>query len=263
RELVADNLSGDPNSKVNSETAGKKGRKRNQKLLKLVKEQLEFYFSDANLNKDRYLWNLIQESEDGYVDFEIFKDFNKMKALTTDPSMLARSISESSLLQLSDDKRRVCRVTPVAEPVGIDERTIYVECLPSHGNHEWLRGVFGTYGPICYISVPCYQASKKIKGFAFVEFEHAESALRACEHFGAKTDEIKAYVEAISKEESISNKSPHSFHNITAVISDKNLRYNNEESKQVKSGNDAEVDRKSDQAISSDKETDNIAKVDH
>lgn len=27
--------------------------------------QMEFYFGDSNLNKDRFLWNVIQQTEDG------------------------------------------------------------------------------------------------------------------------------------------------------------------------------------------------------
>lgn len=45
--------------------AEKKKRSRVKQLLGDVKKQVEFWFGDVNLNKDRFLRKLIDESEDG------------------------------------------------------------------------------------------------------------------------------------------------------------------------------------------------------
>lgn len=43
------------------ENSKSKGRRRKKLLFKAVCEQMEFYFSDANLSKDRYLRQLVEE----------------------------------------------------------------------------------------------------------------------------------------------------------------------------------------------------------
>lgn len=40
----------------------KKGRQRKKLLFHSIKNQMEFYFSDSNLAKDRYINQLLQES---------------------------------------------------------------------------------------------------------------------------------------------------------------------------------------------------------
>ena len=47
-----------------SASEDKKKRKRNKQLLKSIRQQVEFYFSDANLRKDRFLSQEISRSED-------------------------------------------------------------------------------------------------------------------------------------------------------------------------------------------------------
>ncbi|KAE8741196.1 hypothetical protein FOCC_FOCC013275, partial [Frankliniella occidentalis] len=46
-----------------------KGRRRKKQLYKTVLDQMEFYFGDANLSKDRYLSQLVED--DPYVPLEV------------------------------------------------------------------------------------------------------------------------------------------------------------------------------------------------
>lgn len=46
---------------INEDSISKKGRHRKKQLYKSILQQMEFYFSDSNLSKDRYLSQLIQE----------------------------------------------------------------------------------------------------------------------------------------------------------------------------------------------------------
>ncbi|XP_021355255.1 la-related protein 7-like, partial [Mizuhopecten yessoensis] len=82
---------------------------------------------------------------------------------------------------VSDDGKKVKRSRPLAEPKQIDERTIYVECLPHHVDHMWVRRMFSTCGEVLYVSIPRYKTTGDPKGFAFVEFDTVEAAKKACE----------------------------------------------------------------------------------
>jgi RNA recognition motif-containing protein len=157
---------------------------RKRQLYKTIRKQMEFYFSDANLTKDRFLGNLIRE--DPYIDLSIFLRFNKIRALTTDAQDIADALRNSELLSLTEDGTKVLRTAPIKEKDNIDDCTIYVEQLPPDAQHDWLREVFSAYGKVAYVSVPKYRATGKIKGFAFVEFDTPEEANKTIEEFGAR-----------------------------------------------------------------------------
>jgi len=62
------------------------------------------------------------------------------------------------------------------------------EYIPTTADHEWVRRVFAPFGDMSYISLPRYQTTGDMKGFAFVEFETADGAAKACEVSGLITN---------------------------------------------------------------------------
>lgn len=60
-------MEGQRDSAKNKETEKKK-RSRVKQLLADVKKQVEFWFGDVNLHKDRFLRRVMEESEDGCED---------------------------------------------------------------------------------------------------------------------------------------------------------------------------------------------------
>ncbi|KAJ9584654.1 hypothetical protein L9F63_021003 [Diploptera punctata] len=167
----------------NAELSNKKVRRRKKQFYQNIRKQMEFYFSDANLTKDRFLGKLI--IEDPNIDISIFLRFNKIRALTADARDIANALKSSELLSVTEDGTKVFRTTPVTQKENTDDCTIYVEQLPPDAQHDWLKEVFSAYGNVAYISIPKYKSSGKIKGFAFVEFETPEEANKTLEAFGA------------------------------------------------------------------------------
>lgn len=62
----------EPSSK--SKEMEKKKRSRVKQLLGDVKKQVEFWFGDVNLHKDRFLKKLIDESDDGCKAVSIYHE---------------------------------------------------------------------------------------------------------------------------------------------------------------------------------------------
>uniref|UniRef100_A0A3P9HSZ9 La-related protein 7 n=1 Tax=Oryzias latipes TaxID=8090 RepID=A0A3P9HSZ9_ORYLA len=170
-----------PSDKLKLETEKKK-RYRVKQLLGDVKKQVEFWFGDANLHKDRFLKKIIEESDDGYVDISVLTGFNRMKKLTTDPKLIARALKNSTLVEVNLEGNKVRRQQPLGDPpVNSDSCTVYVELLPKDVSHSWIERVFSKCGNVTYVSIPRYRTTGDSKGFAFVEFENEEQAQKAIE----------------------------------------------------------------------------------
>lgn len=82
---------------------------------KQIKDQIEFYFSDSNLLKDKFLSSLINKDENGYVDLNIISNFNRMKKLTKKVKNIIKAIENSDLVELNDDKTKIRRKIPLPE----------------------------------------------------------------------------------------------------------------------------------------------------
>ncbi|XP_048189533.1 la-related protein 7 [Perognathus longimembris pacificus] len=168
----------------------KKKRSRVKQVLADIAKQVDFWFGDANLHKDRFLREQIEKSRDGFVDISLLVSFNKMKKLTTDGKLIARALKGSTVVELDLEGTRIRRKKPLGErPKDEDERTVYVELLPKNVNHSWIERVFGKCGNVVYISIPHYKSTGDPKGFAFVEFETKEQAAKAIEFLNNPPEE--------------------------------------------------------------------------
>ncbi|KAI9565467.1 hypothetical protein GHT06_009259 [Daphnia sinensis] len=172
-----------------SGTAIKKGkiRKRKKGLHTAIRNQMEFYFSDANISKDRFMQTVIKDGPE--VPLDVFMNFNKLRALTEDPKEIVKALKFSTILKLSEDETKVSRITPFRpkSQEEVDLCTLYVENLPPHATIEWITSIFSEYGVVAYVSLPKFKDASRIKGFAFVEFNDPESAAKAVNAYAASS----------------------------------------------------------------------------
>lgn len=87
------------------------------------------------------------------------------------------------MLELDETGLKVRRKTALPEHRDVNDKTLYVEALPSTATHDWLKEVFSRYGPVTYVSLPHYPGTRKIKEFAFIEFEKSSSVEKALKAF--------------------------------------------------------------------------------
>ncbi|XP_030193725.1 la-related protein 7 isoform X1 [Gadus morhua] len=170
----------DPEGKTKE--SEKKKRPRVKQLLADIKKQVEFWFGDVNLGKDRFIKQLITDSADGYVDISVLTTFNRMKKLTMDTKLIARALKNSTIVEVNLEGNKLRRQQPIRDTdKNVDGCTVYVELLPKSVTHDWVEKVFAKCGKVVYISIPRYQTTKDPKGFAFVEFDKEEEAQKAIE----------------------------------------------------------------------------------
>lgn len=185
---------------IDEQIPKKNGRHRKKHLYNSILQQMEFYFSDSNLSKDRFMAQLLKDSPCKLlliylynrfrhlflfldVDLSIFLKFNKIRKLTQSVEDLQRALGKSELLELNEDKTKVIRKVPPKEKHNVDDCTIYVERIKPDATHEWLSSIFTKFGKVAYVSLPRYKHNRIIKGFAFVEFEKESEAQAVLEFF--------------------------------------------------------------------------------
>ncbi|XP_017683015.1 PREDICTED: la-related protein 6 [Lepidothrix coronata] len=84
----------------------------NDLIQKLI-AQIEYYFSDENLEKDAFLLKHVRRNKMGYVSVKLLTSFKKVKHLTRDWRTTAYALKYSGTLELNGDNKKVRRKTPV------------------------------------------------------------------------------------------------------------------------------------------------------
>ncbi|CAD8121973.1 unnamed protein product [Paramecium sonneborni] len=119
-------------------------------LLPKICKQIEFYLGDANLLHDNYFRRLLQENQ-GWVPLEAFLECNKIKVILQNyPKgskqqvlILIYALKRSEILQVDEDRNMVKRkIAFVDNSQFMDERTIYVENIPSLVDQQMLHQIF-------------------------------------------------------------------------------------------------------------------------
>ncbi|XP_043198956.1 la-related protein 7-like [Amphibalanus amphitrite] len=158
-------------------------RVRKKRLYAAIMNQMEFYFSDANLTRDKYLRSLMEK--DKFIPLSEFVKFARIRSLSASLDDLVHALSGSQFLQLSSDGSAVCRRSPFVFKEDAELCTIYVESIPRSSGREALRRTFSAYGTVDSISLPTHRATGHHRGFGFVQFRTPNMANNALYAFGA------------------------------------------------------------------------------
>jgi len=154
-------------------------------LLSQIKTQMEYYFSNDNFRTDKYLRAKVAEDADGFVPLEVFMNFNKLKKLTTDLTLLPRALEDSEDLELSEDKGAVRRTRPLPEENDADSRSMYAKGpFPSDATLEDLRAWAGQAGEVSRLNMRRMSGKDKaFKGSVFIVYSKVEGCVALGELF--------------------------------------------------------------------------------
>lgn len=135
-----------------------------------IKKQVEYYFSDSNFRRDKFLQSSVDQ--DGYVKIATLLTFNKLKSLTMESQVVASSIEASESIELNQDKTAIRRKTPLPEHDDSEERTIV---LGGFGKTEpTIEQVKDLFKDVTVTSVRTARVQNSFKGYAYVEFKNKE-----------------------------------------------------------------------------------------
>jgi len=117
-----------------------------------VVRQIEYYFGDHNLPRDKFLKEQLQ-LDDGWVKVSTMLQFNRLKCLTTDSAVIIEALqkSKTGLLEISEDKTKIRRSAEKPIPElnedyidALKNKSVYIKGFPLETTLdeilEWTNG---------------------------------------------------------------------------------------------------------------------------
>lgn len=166
-------------------------------LMGRIVAQVEFYFSDANVAKDKFLLKHIRRNKEGYVSLKLVSSFKKVKQLTKDWRVVSYSLKKSSKIQINDLGTKIRRVDPLPdlEEVPVTCAVLALALPLSKPSIQSVSELFSSCGDIAFIRVVRAGTAipQDLKGLAakhaaltethcaWIEFETPEAAKAATE----------------------------------------------------------------------------------
>ena len=156
-----------------------------------VKAQIEFYFSDSNLPRDKFLRETVEADPEGFVDIGLLVTFSRMRALLAPfggshneetVAAVTELLQTSDSLTVSDDKKRIRRTSELRSREEVDaeveQRSVYASPFPMTATIDELTDFFSKHASVRSVRLRRHISSKDFKGSIFVELADA-AACRA------------------------------------------------------------------------------------
>ncbi|XP_032759347.1 lupus La protein isoform X1 [Rattus rattus] len=168
----------------------------NEKMAALeakICHQIEYYFGDFNLPRDKFLKEQIKLDE-GWVPLETMIKFNRLNRLTTDFNVIVQALSKSKakLMEVSADKTKIRRSPSRPLPEVTDEykndvknRSVYIKGFPTDATLDDIKEWLDDKGQILNIQMR-RTLHKTFKGSIFAVFDSIQSAKKFVDTPGQK-----------------------------------------------------------------------------
>lgn len=164
--------------------------------LTAIRKQVEFYFSDSNLPRDRFLLAKTEEDPLGFVPLSTLLTFNRLKKMgVASVEMLSAALKSSTLLVLDDTKTKVRRSNPLPKESMFPTRAVHLKGWVPGGPEpdlDHLHKLFSPSGTVLSIKIRRWKddaGAKHFRGSIFVEMDSPEAAERvAAENYEVEID---------------------------------------------------------------------------
>lgn len=147
---------------------------------------MEFYLSDSNLSRDKFLLELLKKSEDRWFPLATIASFQRMKRLTEDLAVIVEALKASTVLEVSECGEKVRRVTPLPSEKADDlPRSLYAKGFSEDATlddiQNLLEGHLLEKEKVCLVRMRRFRGGEnanKFKGSVFIEFDSEATAQR-------------------------------------------------------------------------------------
>ena len=175
-------------------------------LMQAIVKQLEYYFSDENLERDAFMTKHIARNKEGYVSLKLIASLRKVKAVCKDLATVKEAASMSSALSLNSDGTKIRRLAAIPKiDYSAASRSLLVTDLEETVTAEDVKGSLDAYGEV--VKVRVFQPKKAVpldikvhakahkeigkELFAVVEFKTAMVAESVCQNVSKAQEPFK------------------------------------------------------------------------
>ncbi|KAG9477297.1 hypothetical protein GDO78_002605 [Eleutherodactylus coqui] len=160
-----------------------------QELDTKICQQIEYYFGDHNLPRDKFLKEQIS-LDDGWVPLQTMIKFNRLNKLTTDFAKIIEALkkSKSGLLQIDEEKTKIRRSPDRPLPEVTEEyrnalksKSVYIKGFQPDTSLDEIKAWLDGKGAIENIQMR-RTLQKAFKGSVFIVFETEEAAKKFLEN---------------------------------------------------------------------------------
>ncbi|KAL8616084.1 hypothetical protein ACOMHN_064634 [Nucella lapillus] len=168
-------------------------------LEKKIIRQVEYYFGDMNLPRDKFLLEKTREN-DGWVPMEVMLKFNRLKTISDDREAIVKALqkAKSGLIEVHEDLTKVRRCPDRPLPDNSKERkddlmarTLYVKGFPADSTLDGLMDFFEDHGKMDNVLMRRNKPGKDFKGSVFVTFNTTADADKFLALEGLKHEETE------------------------------------------------------------------------
>ncbi|VDM97920.1 unnamed protein product [Thelazia callipaeda] len=146
-------------------------------------EQVEYYFGDMNLPRDRFLQEE-RKKEDGWVPLTTMLKFKRLAQLSTDPNQIAGALKHSKLMEVSEDLTKIRRDPEAAVPQNtlehwqtVKKRTVYIKGFSQDAKLDEILTFVKKFGPVENVLMRRERSEqRRFKGSVFVTYRHEKIA---------------------------------------------------------------------------------------
>jgi lupus La protein len=149
-----------------------------------IQRQVEYYFSDSNLPRDRFLRAKMDENDAGWIDIDVLLTFNKLKELKATRESFCEAVAGSTFLAVNEDGTRVRRTTPIPDSDEWRARSVYakgwIATQPEPPVAD-VEALFAPYGKVVSVRMRRWSGedgTRHFKGSVFIELDTSEAAER-------------------------------------------------------------------------------------
>ncbi|KAM4626258.1 lupus La protein isoform 2-T2 [Discoglossus pictus] len=152
-------------------------------------QQIEYYFGDHNLPRDKFLKEQIT-LDDGWVPLETMIKFNRLNKLTTDFKIIIDALkkAKSALLEINEEQNKIRRSLEKPLPEvneeyknSVKNRSVYIKGFPTDTSLDDIKSWLENRGAVENIQMR-RTIQKEFKGSIFVVFDTDESAKKFLEN---------------------------------------------------------------------------------
>ncbi|XP_015277755.1 PREDICTED: lupus La protein [Gekko japonicus] len=170
-------------------------------LERKVCQQIEYYFGDHNLPRDKFLQEKIKVDE-GWIPLETIITFNRLNRLTKDFDTIVGALrkSKTGLMEVSEDNTKIRRSPnkPLPEVTeqyknSVKSRSVYIKGFPLDATLDNIMEWLDNKGKVESIQMR-RTLQKTFKGSIFAVFDTVESAKQFVEIPGQKYSDTELIV---------------------------------------------------------------------